>query len=246
MQLATDTVDFATGQLGMVELALSYLNDRNKQYYSKAEMIEYINQAQLKLANIINRIHKTYFLTSATSPVVQDQSYYSFPADMVKLFGLEVGDNTTDQDPKRLVEVPITDRYFYQQLDDANDKQEYDFFFISGTTFKLMPRGGSVDNEQMRVHYVKRLERLSDNADVSEIPEEHHETIVLDAVRRAFVKNNRVNPTLEKMWNEALESMRAAIAEYSPSGEWRVKPWYGTYGPGRDLWEYWIGQEVKP
>jgi len=244
MQLATDSADFATGALGMVELVLSYMNDRSKKYYSKAECIEYLNHAQQKIAGLINRLHRTHFLTSATTTVVAGQAYYSFPADMVKLAGLELLEDSADTTGKRLVEVPMKDRRFYELLAAANKQADYDFFFIAGTTFKIMPNAESVVSEEMRVHYVKRLAALVDNADESEIPEEYHELVCLDAARRGFIKVNRTNAQLETMWGEGVEVMRQALDQYSPQREMRVEPDWGSYGPGSQLWDQFIGAEV--
>jgi len=244
MQLATDSINFSDGPLGMVELALSYLNDRKKRYYSKAEIIEYINQAQAKVANMITRKHREYWLTSATTPMVAGQAVYSLPSDLVKLWEIDVLDDLTDATGKTLVSVPMIDHRFYELLEDANRKEDYDFYFVAGTTFKTMPAPGTVTAEQVRVHYVKRLTALANNTDVSEIPVDHHELLCIDAARRGYIKTNRRNQQLESMWAEGVSVMESQIQTLQPNAEFRVKPFYGTYGPGQDIWEHVFGQET--
>lgn len=232
MQLATDATDYAAGPLGIVELAASFLNDRTHRQWSKAELVEYANQAQLQLANSINALHREYFLTSATTPLVADQAYYAMPSDLTHLMGLEVvNDVSTDREPAELVTVLLSQRRFYEGLDKAQKKDDYRFFFIQGTSFKMEPEAAAVNGEQLRIYYVKRLSRLAANTDVSEIPAEHHELLAMDTARRALVKFTRENVPLERLRAEAFAGLKESIPKYAPNAEDRVEPFYGSYGP---------------
>lgn len=231
MDLATDLTDYAEGSLGLVELAASYLNDRTHKFWSKGELVAYVNEAQWTIAAEINRIAKEYFLTSATTPLVAGQAYYSMPSDLIKLSGLEIADSSSDRDPQDIQSVALQDRKFYEVLQQAQNKADYRFFFVAGTTFRLMPEAGTVNGQLARCHYVKRLSRLTLNSDVSEIPEQHHGLIAMDAARLAFVKGKQQNPQLERMRAERLEAMMAEIRVYIPMQEDRVEPFYGSFGP---------------
>lgn len=238
MQLATDATDFASGALGMVELALSYLNDRKKQYFSKAEIVEYINQEQLYIGNVINQTFESYFLTSATTSTTTS-SIYSLPTDLVKLWNIEVADSASDEEPKGLVEVHLTDREFYENLDAWNDKEDAGFFFIQGANFQLRPRASSTD-KTIRVFYVKRLSRLENNADVSEIPLEHHEIVPAGAARRGRIKLGRGNPELNDHYKILHDALVASIRELSPQREERNTPVWGS----QRVYPFWPGQTV--
>lgn len=231
MVLATDSVNFADGNLGMVELALSYLNDRQKKQWSKAEIIEYINQAQLELADAMNSFHKEYFLTNATTPIIGDQQFYSLPTDLQKLIGVEIVSDSADREPRDLVSIPFGTRQFYETLDQANQKQDYQFYFVAGTELKMLPESGTTTGELMRVWYVKRLTRLVDNADVSEIPENGQEIMVYDAAIRALAKLGRVNEAIERLRDKKNQAFFKAIAKYLPQDEEFVEPFRGTFGP---------------
>lgn len=234
MQLATDSANFADGALGMVELVLSFLNDRTKKYWSKAEVIEYLNQSQAAIANRIMRMHREFFLTSATTPTVAGQTYYSLPPDLVNLIGLEVADSiTTDRDPKQLVEIPISDREFYERFDKAQTKDDYDFYFVAGSSFRLMPEANATDGRIIRTHYVKRLTRMVNNNDTSEIPEEHHELICVGGAQRALIKTKQVNAKLDQLQAELTELLQDCLAKFSPQRDEIIRPWWGSYGPTR-------------
>lgn len=232
MQLATDLTDYAAGALGLVEMASSYLNDRTHKMWSKGELIAWINEAQLALAAKINQIHKEHFLKfdEQTAPVA-NQAYYNLPADLVKLMGIDVLGDPTDRDPANLVAIPMTDRRFYEALEQVQSKDNYRFFFVAGTSFRLLPEPGGVTTEKFRIHYVKRLTTLVNNGDVSEIPVQHHELLAIDGARRALVKTKQANAQLEVMRNERLNDMLAEIEKYTPTREERVEPFYGSYGP---------------
>ncbi len=230
MQLATDSEDYAEGSIGLVEYASNLLNDRKRKWWSKAELISWINEEQHKIAARINRTHRHFFLTAATTAVVPDQDYYAMPSDMVKLFGIEVGESGSDTDPQPLVEIPLRDRDFYQMLDRANEKRELGYFFVAGTQFRPMPAMSGAGT--IRIHYVKRLDRLVDNDDTSAIPEEHHELLAIGAARRALVKKREANPALDALYAEGISTLDEAIVGAMPHTEDHVEPWWGTYGPG--------------
>lgn len=240
MVLSTNTADYALGALGMVETASAHLNDRTRKYWSKAELIAHVNSAQLDIADRINALCKEYFLTSATTPSVANQTYYSLPPDLISMMGMEVINDDTDRKPQEMQQVLLDDRIFYEGLDQAQKKEDYQFFFIAGTSFKLEPEASTVNGEKIRVHYVKRLAPLVADGDVSEIPLNGHELLPLYAAKRALIKNARLNPALEAMIAEKWQSVRDSLLKYRPNAEIRVEPWFGSFGPdnfgGKQIW----------
>lgn len=232
MQLATDLTDYAAGALGLVEMASSFLNDRTRKMWSKGELIAWINEAQLALAAKINQLHREHFLKfdDSTSPGA-GTAYYSLPADLVKLMGIDVLESSTDRDPQNLVAIPMTDHRFYEALDQAQDKNGYRFFFVAGTQFKTIPEPAAVSGEKFRFHYVKRLAPLVNNTDVSEIPVQHHVLLAMDGARLALVKTKQVNAQIEIMRTERLNDMMGEIEKYTPVREEVVEPFHGSYGP---------------
>jgi len=233
-QLATDVTDFASGALGLVELAASYLNDRQLRYWSKPELTVYLNEAQDELAEEINRIYREHFISSSTTPTVAGQALYSLPADMVELVSMEVVDSTTDKEPQDLTEILLPHKRFYEILADANDKDDYSYFFVQGTNFRLAP-GANSSNELIRIFFVKRLTPMVNNTDVSEIPAEHHEMLAIDAARRGLIKTRTLNPVLEQMRADRIQIMRDSIQRFSRYREERREPWRGSYGSDRDI-----------
>lgn len=229
-QLATDVTDFSSGALGLVEYAASLLNDRKLRYWSKAELTVYINEAQDEIATEINLSYREFFLTSATTPTVTGQSLYSLPTDMVELMGIEVVDNvTTDKEPQDLVEIFLPDKRFYEKLDDANEKNKFQFFFIQGGNFRLVP-GADSSSEFIRTFYVKRLTPLVANADISEIPAQHHELLSVRAGQRALIKPDTTNVNLDKLDGRLTAKMQADVARFSRLREEIREPWRGSFG----------------
>ena len=200
--------------------------------WSKGELIAWINEAQLALAAKTNQLHREHFLKfdEATSPAA-GTAYYSLPADLIKLMGIDLLESASDRDPTNLVAIPMTDHRFYEALDQAQDKNGYRFYFVAGTQFKTVPEPGAVTTEKFRFHYVKRLASLVNNGDISEIPVQHHGLLAMEGARLALVKTKQLNGQLEMMRNERLNDMMGEIAKYTPVREEVVEPWYGSFGP---------------
>ena len=179
---------------------------------------------------------REYFLTSGTTALVAEQAYYALPSDLVDLYALEALETSSDDEPKDLIQVPLADRDFYNVLDDANKKEDFGFFFVSGTDFKMLPKpSSSISGQQLRIHYVKRLDTLVNNADVSEIPLEHHPLVAMEMARLGQVKLRRQNRALEKLHGERLEALQRTVRGPTRGRqEVRTTPWYGTFGPGSD------------
>jgi hypothetical protein len=233
--LATNVTNFSSGALGLVEYTASLLNDRQLRFWSKSELMVYLNEAQHELAEEINRIYREFFLSSSTTPTVSGQDLYSLPTDMVELVSMEVVDSVTaDNEPQDLTEILLTSKKFYEVLADANQKKQYQYFFIQGANFKLTP-GAASSSEFIRIFYVKRLAALVNDGDISEIPAEHHEMLSIDAARRALVKTRNPNPVLEQLRVQRMQTMRDGIQRFSRHREERRSPWRGSYGPDRDI-----------
>jgi hypothetical protein len=233
MILSSNTTNFKDGALGLVELAASYLNDRQLQYYSKAELVEYINQEQFTLGSHINRLYETFFVTSATTPTT-GTAVYQLPTDLVHLMGIEIGESASDNDPRGLVEVHVTDRKFYQGLESANATREFGFFMVQGREFTLMPKDAASGNIA-RVFYVQRLTPFladgTDDGEESLIPVEHHELLALGAAQRGRIKLDRPNRTLDAKYDRGLELLEDTVMRFSPQREERIQPFHGTFGP---------------
>jgi len=227
-QLATDVTDFSSGALGLVELAASYLNDRDLRFWSKSELMVYLNEAQDEIATEINTVYREFFLTSATTPTVDAQSLYSLPTDLVELMGIEVVDNTTtDKEPQDLVEIFLSDKRFYEKLDAAATKNAYQHFFIQGANMRLVPEAGSAA-QFIRTFYVKRLTPMVANGDISEIPPQHHELLAVRAAQRGLVKAERTNATLDRMDSSLSAKLMADVSRFSRLREEIRQPWRGS------------------
>lgn len=241
-QLATDVTDFSSGALGLVEYAASLLNDRDLRYWSKSELVVYINEAQDEIATEINTSYREFFLTSSTTPTVTDQSLYSLPIDLVELMGIEIVDSVaTDKGPQDLTEIMLSDKKFYEKLEDANSKEKYQFFFIQGSNFRIVP-GAADGSNFVRIYYIKRLTPMVNNADISEIPAQHHELLAVRGAKRGLIKAERSNPQLNELDDKLTMKMLADVSRFSRMREEIKVPWRGSYG-----YEYTVigGQMVE-
>jgi hypothetical protein len=169
-------------------------------------------------------------MTSSTTPTVSGQNLYSLPTDMVELMGVEVVDNVaTDKEPQDLVEIFLTDKKFYEKLDDANRKNSFQFFFIQGSNFRLVP-GADSSSEFIRTFYIKRLVPLLANGDISEIPAQHHELLAVRCAKRGLIKAERTNPQLNELDANLTAKMQADVARFSRLREEIKEPWRGSFG----------------
>jgi hypothetical protein len=221
MILSSGTTDFASGALGMVETAAGYLHDRTHSKWSKAEIIHYVNLSQLSVANKINSLYQEFFVTAATTPS-SGTGRYALPEDLIKLWGIDVGDGTDDE--KTLKEIQLRHRDFYRKLGAANDISEFGYFFVMNKEFELRPEDASTGTS-IEVFYVRRLTDMSLDAEVSEIPKEHHELVVTGAVIRAMVKTNQRNARLDKLHSDLLLDLKVSVENISMTQEDEVVPY---------------------
>lgn len=231
MILSSNATDLSQDDLGLVELAASYLNDRRHLKWSKSELIVYINMAQYRIAAKINQHCRTFFLTSATTPLVAGQAVYSVPSDLARLMQIEIVDDASDTEPQGLREILLRDKDFYSQLDAANEKSDHAFFFLSGTTFELRPQVADPISGLARIHYVKAATQMTADSDVSEIPIHHHELLALGASIRAAGKKGQQNRVHTTLYNEGLDDLLGEIALRSPQREETVEMDHLDWGP---------------
>ncbi len=227
MILSTNITDFASGALGMVELAQSYLGDRQGAEWSKAEIINYLNREQETLATVINEIYETFFVSSATTTTVANQSTYALPSDLVHLMGIDVGDSVGDEDGQKLTEVHFTDRNFYTRLQAVNEKRSFGFFFVTGQQLRLTPKDAG-GGKTMRIFYVERLDDMVVDGDTSRIPVQHHECLCMGAARRARIKTGERNMVLETMYSERVELLKMDVRKFSPQRVETATPFWGS------------------
>lgn len=218
---------------GLVEMCARDLNDQVFRAWTRVEHIVNINFEQKKLAAMINQIHREYFVKSATTPTVAAQGRYAIPTDLVHLWGVEIADTLTDNDPKGLVQVMLHHRHFYDTLADVNDKDDMAFYWVIGREVQLEP-GDKSAGKFIRTYYVKTLTDFkldnTDNAVVSEIPIQHHSLLYLGACRRSLAKHKRVNKVIESLYSEGVSNMRGELLHFSNVLEERREPFWGTYG----------------
>lgn len=234
MKLFTNSANDPTAEVGIVDLASIYLNDRKMVRWSKHELITFVSKEQEAVGAAMNRLYETHFISSATTTTVADQSIYAMPAELVNLLGVEIGDTAADKEPQEMVEIHYTDRRFYDKLQSVNSKRDFGFFFVRGRSIELKtpdPVGGRA----LRIFYVERLVDFktdnSDDSTISKIPLEHHEIMSIGAAMRAGAKINRVNVTLERMYDKRMQLLDEATRPFSVNREERRGPFYGTYGP---------------
>lgn len=195
------------------DLALSWLDDLEKGYFTDAIMDRFINQAQRECQKKLLQAGEDYYTQCVETSTVANQRDYAFPSDFYKLMELDritsgSGDTATYEKlyPLTRGEI-ITAGYNYGNLSNGEPWN----YVINKDTFSLYPIPDSAFT--LRLWYAPRVSDMDDDSDVPDAPEDYHEYIAILAARDGFLRDGRsISPIeskllyFEKMMEELSES----------------------------------------
>lgn len=185
-------------------LVLSLLDDPDGGYFTNAQTLVFINNAQQEVQKMISQAFEGYFLKAVSASTVQNQREYQLPSDFKRLHRLELvlsGSNISDESFIRLKKITRN-----QQDLLFNNAGTPEGYFFQGDYMILIPAPDSA--KTMRMYYEYRVPDLSADGDVSEIPIQHHEMIAILAARDGMIKDGRDASLLQKKIDDFMKTMK--------------------------------------
>lgn len=174
-------------------LARFWLDDVNGGYFTDAQMLVLLNNAQRECQKLLLQAGEDFYTVCATALTTTGQQNYALPDDFVKLMRIE-----------RLISG-TGDSAFYERLYPiTRNEQDVTLYYNNGApnnfiinkdTFSLLP----VPDQAYTLHlwYAYRVEDMVNDNDEPDVPEDYQEYIAIMAARDGFLRDGRTLQPIE-------------------------------------------------
>ncbi len=181
-------------QLQEIQALVSFwLDDLNFGYFTQAQTLVWINNAQIELQKRLLKAGNQRYNLSVTTPLVVNQNVYVLPSNFKKLQNLEVIISGTPPNESTNPINFITENQKYLVNTGAGTPLWYTF--VANNLF-LRPAPDTAYT--MRMVYSYMVAPLVNPTDVPDCPTDYAEMIALLACEDGFIKDGRSNALLEK------------------------------------------------
>lgn len=175
-------------------LVLSFLDDPDAGYFTNAQTLAFINNAQKEVQKIIAQGFEGHFLKAVYASTVANQREYQLPSDFKRLHRIELVLSGTNISNESFIRIKKMSRN--QQDMVYNNAGTPEFYYFQGNYLILTPAPDAV--KTLRMYYEYGVPDLSADGDISEIPIQHHEMIAIVAARDGMIKDGRDASLLQK------------------------------------------------
>jgi len=171
-----------------------YIDDRNADLYSDADLTLVLNQGQLDVERLISALDQQFFTHVETFTIAADSDAWevALPADCRSIISVERID----------VSPPVLGKYI-----EFRQRHTYATINLLAADFKWYLRGtrlGVISPQNafnIRVYYTRILAALSQGTDVSEVPGDFHNLICLLGAKRILGPIGRWSAALQDLEN---------------------------------------------
>jgi len=178
--------------LQMQDLVLSWLDDVDAGYFTRAQVRVWLNNAQVEVQKTVDQAFEGHFVKCVETTLVVNQREYELPTDFKRLMRLEVvlsGSSFQNQS------VQVLNKVTRNQQDVFARSGTPMAYYFKGTQLVLVPVPSEA--KTLRMEYTYKVPDLSADGDESEIPEQYHEYVSLLAARDGFLKDGRDITTIK-------------------------------------------------
>lgn len=181
--------------LELQDLVLSWLDDKDAGYFTRAEVKRWLNNAQRETQKLVIQAFEGHYRTVAQTTLVVNQREYQLPTNFKKLSRLEVIlSGTAFQNEDRAMVQKITENQ--QDFYPMQTGTPVGYYFL-GDKIVLVPAPDSA--KTLRLTYLYNVEDMVNDGDSPDIPTEYHEFLAVLATLDGLYKDGRdVNAMLEK------------------------------------------------
>lgn len=174
-------------------LVLSWLDDPNGTYFTPAQTLVWLNNAQREVQKQIIQAGQNWYVTRAYTTTGTDLAAYSLPDDFLKVNKLEVVLSGEFPNQNLQLITPVT----LVKLDQCTTKTgPPSVYVLKNNCLLLRPVPDQVYRLQM--YYTYRVTDMVNPTDVPDVPEQYQEYIALLATFDGFMKDQRdPNPMLK-------------------------------------------------
>lgn len=175
--------------LEIENLILSWLDDPNASYYTRPQLLVWINNAQREVQRRLIKAGENYYESPATTSTVANIAAYSLPSDFLKCHRLEVVLSGTGAQEVRQDLVPLTLVQLGSTTPQIGLPTSYT---IRNNCLVLDPVPDQAYT--IRMTYSHKVQNMSADSDVPEVPDVYVELIAVLACLDGYMKD-KTNPS---------------------------------------------------
>jgi len=186
-------------------LCASWLDDPNYGYFTQAQLLVFINNAQKEAQKQLLQSGENWYVKTVTTSTVASQSDYVLPSDFYRLNRLELvysGTPCTSAETETL--DPIT--LMQQDLFPAAPTTPAAYFLKKDRLVLVPPP--DLSTYSIRLWYSYKVNDLVADTDVPDIPTQYQEYIAVLATLDGFLKDSRDPSTLMAKKEMYLDMMK--------------------------------------
>lgn len=191
-------------------LCLYWLDDLQGAYFTSTQMNVFINNAQREVQKQLNQAYQDYYLEVLETITVQGQGDYILPGDFTALRRLELVLSGTGDNEDKLWLQPIT--LNQQDLVLNMGTGTPGCYILKQDRFTILPYPDE-SNLTLRIYYTYRVQDMTTDNDIPDIPQDYHEYIAVLATLDGFVKDDRSNKNIEQKRDDYLKLLKQAAQD---------------------------------
>lgn len=170
--------------LELQDLTLSWLDDPEAGYFTRPQVKRWLNNAQLEVQKKLLQAAENWYLTCATTTLVQGQDCYVLPPDFLKLHHLEVVIDAVQNTAfvlKHSTQAEA-DAYRWGNGNPATFFLEKDCLVLRPTPQTVFP---------LKLHYSYIVQDMVSDNEPPDVPEQYHEYLAVLATIDGKIKDDR-------------------------------------------------------
>lgn len=186
-------------------LILSWLDDEKQGYFTAADVNQWINLAQRQVQMELLLAGNNWYERKVMTPTIVYQDDYVWPNDFMVLHRLELIISGTGTNENRQAITPMTINQQDMVSLAAGTPSNY---YINKDRFTLAPAPSQI--WPMRLYYSPRIQDLTSDSDVPDVPEQFMEYLAIMACFDGFIKDDRAPENLlakKAKYEEMLKKM---------------------------------------
>lgn len=195
----------------MVSLFRNYINERpytddpseSTLFWRKEDILEYLNRSQIVYNAFINNLDESQNIKITDYTPEANQLEFILPEDTQKVKYVEYFNSATDTCGEEIMPLNIVEKFR------INIAYPFRYYLQNNKIVLLSTLSGVF---KLTVYTLKTPVELKDNDDVSELPEQAHECIVLDAVVQGLMRDKQ--GSLSQYWAKRKGEKDKDLANY--------------------------------
>jgi len=200
-----EVIDVARALLNEDLDAARTFPDDSSSFFKDTTLRRYFNIVQEEVQNEIIQTFEDYFLTSTFLAITAGCAGYQMPSGAIKVRRLE--DVRGSGDPVEILPVTINDRghTFYELTSSVWKGGSY---YLAGNEIVLTDTPSYSNASAIRLHYVRKLAEITSGTNSSELPPEHHGTLVYGIYKMGLIQQQADTTKAELEYEKRLNRLK--------------------------------------